>query len=128
MAQATPGGVTTQAPPGGHPCEHARGHIVDSYFFGDRYATPASRRIFCDVCRVQRWLDVEAALALAEAELGMIPAAAAEGIAGAARLGAIDLVAVRAETERSGHSLVGLLRVLQVACPPGAGEYVHFGA
>jgi len=109
-------------------CGHTRGHIVDSYFFGDRYATPASRRIFCDVCRVQRWLDVEVALAAAQAELGLIPRDAADGIAGAARLPAIDLAEVRAETERTGHSLVGLLRVLQRACPEGAGEFIHLGA
>lgn len=120
-----------QTPPRAHEvpgCEHPRGQITDSYFFGDRYATPASRGIFCDVCRVQRWLDVEAALAAAQADLGVIPPDAAAGIAAAARVANIDLPAIRDETERSGHSLVGLLRVLQAACPPGAGEYVHFGA
>jgi adenylosuccinate lyase len=109
-------------------CAHARGHIVDSHFYGNRYATPASRRIFCDVCRNQRWLDIEAALAAAQAELGIIPQEAAEGIAAAARLEHIDLEQVREEIDRSGHSLVGLLRVFQAACPAGAGEYIHLGA
>lgn len=109
-------------------CIHQRGHIVDSRFFGDRYSAAASRRIFCDVCRVQRWLTIEAQLALAEAELAIIPADAAEQIAAAAVLDRIDLAAVKAETDRSGHSLVGLLRVFQQACAGDAGQYVHYGA
>lgn len=109
-------------------CAHERGHITDSVFFGDRYATPVSRHIFCDRCRMRRWLAVEAALAEAEADLGIIPAAAAEGIAETARTGLIDIEAVKAETERTGHSLVGLLRVFQAACPGDSGQYVHYGA
>lgn len=109
-------------------CAHQRGHITDSVFFGDRYASPESRRIFCDHCRMQRWLTIEAALAEAEAELGIIPATAAADIARTARAGLVGVEAVRAETERSGHSLVGLLRVFQAVCPGDSGQYVHFGA
>lgn len=46
----------------------------------------------------------------------------------AANLAAVDPAAVRDETERTGHPLVGLLRVLQAACSDGAEEFVHFGA
>jgi adenylosuccinate lyase len=109
-------------------CAHNRGHITDSRFFGDRYATPASRKIFCDDCRKQRWLDIEAALAQAQAELGMIPEKAARQIAATARVEVLDLDAVRAEINASGHSLVGLLRVLQSSCPEDSGQYIHFGA
>jgi adenylosuccinate lyase len=109
------------------PCRHERGHITDSRFYGNRYATPASREIFCDDCRNQRWLDIEAALALAEAELGMIPQDMADRIAATARLDRIDLRAVRAEIEGSGHSLVGLLRVFETACGE-AGQFIHYGA
>jgi adenylosuccinate lyase len=115
-------------PPRGTGCPHQRGHIVDSRFFGGRYGSAASRRIFCDECRVQRWLSVEAALALAQADLGIIPAQAARDIAAAARVELIDLQAVQAETERTGHSLVGLLRVFQSATAGESGQYVHFGA
>ncbi|WP_214408491.1 class-II fumarase/aspartase family protein [Sphaerisporangium fuscum] len=109
-------------------CRHERSHIVDSSFYGHRYSTAASRRIFCDRCRFQRWLDVEAALALEQAALGIIPADAAQRIAAAARVENLDLNAVRAEIRRTSHSLVGLLRVFQAACEDGAGEYVHYGA
>ena len=109
-------------------CDHARGHITDSYFYGNNYATPASRAIFCDVCRVQRWLDIEAALAQAQGELGVIPPEVAAGIAAAARVENIDLELMRNEVIHSRHSLVGLLRALQSVCPEGSGQYVHYGA
>ncbi|MFK0289850.1 adenylosuccinate lyase family protein [Streptomyces sp. NPDC090442] len=110
------------------PCRHERGHITDSRFFGNRYSTATSREIFCDTCRKQRWLDIEAALALAQGELGVIPAEIAEQIAAVADLDHVDLDQVQAETERSGHSLIGLLRALETACGPTAGQFIHFGA
>ncbi|WP_248965808.1 class-II fumarase/aspartase family protein [Sphaerisporangium perillae] len=110
------------------PCRHERSHIVDSAFYGHRYSTAASRRIFCDRCRFQRWLDVEAALALEQAALGIIPADAAQRIAEAAKVERLNLGAVRAEIRRTSHSLVGLLRVFQASIEGGAGEYVHYGA
>jgi adenylosuccinate lyase len=109
-------------------CSHERGAITDSFFYGHMYATDVSRRIFCDVCRMQRWLDVEVALARTQAELGMIPSEAAEGIASAASIERLDHEWIRDEIRRIRHSLVPLLRSLQRACPPGAADFVHYGA
>lgn len=109
-------------------CLHERSHIVDSQFYGRRYSTSATRRIFCDHCRFQRWLDVEAALAEAEADLGIIPAAAASAIRRAAQVQLLDLGLVQQEIQRTGHSLVGLLRVFQTVVEDDAGEYLHYGA
>ncbi len=108
-------------------CSHERASIVDSSFFGHGYSTDASRRIFCDVCRMQRWLDVEVALAHAQADLGIIPRQAADDIAAAARLELFDLEEVRAGIRRTAHSLVSLLSALQKAAGT-AGELVHYGA
>ena len=63
----------------------------DSFYFKDRYSSPAMRAIWDDRAMVQRWLDVEAALAAAEAELGLVPRAAAREIARKARVERIDL-------------------------------------
>jgi adenylosuccinate lyase len=109
-------------------CQHERGHIVDSRFYGHVYATEKSRAIFCDVCRFQRWLDVEAALALSQAELDLVPQAQAERIAEAARVERLDLDRVRDEVRRTRHSLVGLLSAVQEACPGDAGQFIHYGA
>lgn len=115
-------------PPRAIACRHERGHITDSRFFADAYSTPASRRIFCDVCRMQRWLDVEAALALSQAELGLIPDEAASDIAAAAQIDQIDLERVAEGIKRTAHSLVSLLTGLEKACPGGSGQFVHYGA
>lgn len=109
-------------------CLHERSHITDSRFFGDAYSTSASRRIFCDVCRMQRWLEVEAALALSQAELGLIPLEAAADIAAAARIDQIDLDRVGEGIKRTAHSLVSLLAGLEQACPGASGQFVHHGA
>ncbi|MFU8802301.1 MAG: adenylosuccinate lyase family protein [Bradymonadaceae bacterium] len=109
-------------------CLHERGHITDSRFYGHAYATAESRAIFCDLCRMQRWLDVEAALAMSEAEVGLIPRSAAEAIARTAVLEKLDLDAVQQGIRRTGHSLVPLVRELQAASGAEAGEWVHYGA
>ncbi len=109
-------------------CRHERGHITDSWFHGDSYATAESRRIFCDVCRMQRWLDVEAALAASQADIGVIPAEVADEIRRAADIGRIDLDALREDFRATRHSLVPLLRAFATSCRDGAGDFVHFGA
>jgi adenylosuccinate lyase len=103
-------------------------HIVDSRFYSEGYTTPEARKIFCALYRYQRWLDVEAALAQAEADLGIIPAWAAKIIAEKAHLRHIDLDAVKKDLKESSHSLMPLLGALQQVCQDGAGQYIHFGA
>ena len=63
----------------------------DSFYLRDRYGTPEMRAIWDDRATIQRWLDVEAALAQVEAELGLVPRAAARAIARAAKVERIDL-------------------------------------
>ncbi|MCB5178389.1 class-II fumarase/aspartase family protein [Streptomyces antimicrobicus] len=118
---------TAPAPDAAPECGHERGHITDSRFYGHIYATETSRAVFCDICRFQSWLDIEAQLALAQAELGMIPQWAADRIAERAQVHLLDLDGVRAEIRRTAHSLVGLLRAFQAVCGPEAGEYIHYG-
>ena len=71
-------------------CNHERSHVIDSAFHRGGYSTPESRRIFCDVCRMQRWLDIEVALALCQAELDLIPYEAANRIERAAHIEHLD--------------------------------------
>ncbi|MCA1656460.1 MAG: adenylosuccinate lyase family protein, partial [Actinobacteria bacterium] len=120
--------MTTRPDVGLTGCRHERAHILDSVFHGDGYATDASRRIFCDRCRLQRWLDVEAALASSQAEVGMIPADAADAIVDACADGRLDFDALGEEFRLTGHSLVPLLRGLHAVCEGTAGEFVHYGA
>jgi adenylosuccinate lyase len=105
-----------------------RSHIIDSEVYGAAFASSEVAAIFTDERRVQRWLDVEAALAQAQAELGLIPAPAATEITRQARVERIDLRALGAGISQTGHSLVPALRALAAACEGTAGEYVHYGA
>src|SRR5687768_2360837 len=94
-------------------CEHERSHIGDSRFHGHEYSTPVSRSIFCDDCRLQRWLEIEAVLAESGAAVGLIPATAAKDIALAARSGRVDMDAVVLGIRQTAHSLVSVLDALR---------------
>ncbi|QBI20487.1 adenylosuccinate lyase family protein [Egibacter rhizosphaerae] len=83
---------------------------------------------FTDAREVQAWLDVEAALARAEARLGLVPSEAAEQITARARVDEYDLDALRAEIRHAVHPVMPLVRALADRCAGGAGEYVHWGA
>src|SRR6266540_6522509 len=93
-----------------------------------RIDDPGVRALFTEPARFQSWLDVEAALALAQAELGIIPDAAAREIVGKAHLSYLDLAAVREGLARTGHPLVPVVWALDRACEGDAGGYVHWGA
>src|SRR6188768_3213210 len=93
-----------------------------------RIDDPGVRALFTEAARFQAWLDVEAALALAQAELEIIPEAAAREIVAKAHLSFLDLAAVREGLARTGHPLVPLVWELDRACEGEAGGYVHWGA
>jgi adenylosuccinate lyase len=101
--------------------------VFDSILLRHVWATDELRVIFSDENRVQKWFDYEAALALAQAELGIVPHAAAAEIAAKAKVANVDLVAVAAEIRRIKHPLVPALRALQAACAGDHGEFLHFG-
>ena len=103
-------------------------HIIDSGFYAGGYSTPEAKRIFCDIYRYQRWLDVEAVLAEVQAELGMIPVDAAADIRRSADIRLLDLDFIRQELQVTSHSLMPLLGALSMVCPENARRYIHFGA
>lgn len=93
-----------------------------------RFEDPGLRPLFEEAARWQSWLDVEAALAQAQAELGIVPAAAAERIGACAHLELLDDAAIRDGLAKTGHPLVPLVWELARVCGPEAGGYVHWGA
>jgi adenylosuccinate lyase len=95
--------------------------------FAHLWSTPETRELFEDRGRTQAWLETLAVLAEVQGELAMIPEAAAREIAERARE-PIDLDAVGVQTRRSGHSTLGLIRVLQRALSEDAREWVSYGA
>ena len=92
-----------------------------------RYGTPEMRCIFKEETRVQKMLDVEAALALAHAQVGNIPLEDAEKIAATASLKHIKLARIKAIEKEIKHDIASLVRALAEACG-SSGAYVHLGA
>ncbi len=92
-----------------------------------RYGRESVRALFSRGSRLARVLSVEAALAAAESELGMVPRDAAETIASVANLDHVSVGRVD-ELERSlRHDVMAMSRALAEAAGP-AGRWVHFGA
>lgn len=101
--------------------------VFDSILLSDLWSTAELRAIFCDEARVQKWYDVEAALALEQAELGIIPSEAAQEIAAKADVRAVDLAAIAQGIAVSKHPLVPAIKALQELCQPALGEWIHYG-
>jgi adenylosuccinate lyase len=85
------------------------------------------RRVFEEENRVQKMLDVEAALAWAHAEVGNIPRKDAERIVAAASLRHVKLERIKEIEREIKHDVMALVRALAEACGP-SGAYVHLGA
>jgi adenylosuccinate lyase len=100
---------------------------LDCELFRDVFGSGEMRRRFDTRAMVQGWLDAEAALAAAEAEVGVIPTAAAERIIREAEADLFDLDQLRAGIAESQHPLVPVIRALVERCEEH-GAYVHWGA
>lgn len=84
--------------------------------------------LFTEDSIYQTWLDVEVALAAAQADLGIIPAAAAAEIAAKAKLELVDRAAFAEHLAETGHALVSLVWQVDKLCEGDAGGYLHWGA
>ena len=93
-----------------------------------RVSDPGIRALYRLENRWQAWLDVEAALARAQAELGIIPADAAEAIAAKARLELMDPGRIDEGFARTGHTIVPLVWELGRIVGEAHGGWVHWGA
>jgi len=92
-----------------------------------RYGMPEMRRIFDEENKLQRMLDVEAALAWAHGEVGDIPKLDALKIVEVASTKYVKLDRVKAIEQEIKHDVMALVRALaEVSGPSGA--YVHLGA
>lgn len=103
-------------------------HVIDSLVYRDAWGSDEMRAIFDDVPRTQGWLDVIAALAQAQAEVGLIPADAAQEITRICKVENLDMESLRQGYRETGHSTMGLIRDLENLCRGDAGEWVYYGA
>lgn len=102
--------------------------VFDSGLFRDMFGSAAMRDVFSDENYLQCCLDAEAALARAQASIGMIPQAAAREITAKAQLACLDMARLKSDCENVGYPIVGLATQLAKACAEEHGGYVHWGA
>jgi 3-carboxy-cis,cis-muconate cycloisomerase len=102
--------------------------LIDSAIFRDIVSTEAMRRVFSDENRIQKYLDFEAALARAQARLGIIPQEAGEEICRHCHVGEIDFAQLKLMTERIGYPVLPVVQQLVALCRDGLGEWCHWGA
>jgi len=101
---------------------------IDSKLFRDMFGTEAMRGIFDETTTLQRYLDVEAALARVQARLGIIPHEAASEISSKCLVKLMDQEAIAKETVIVGYPILALVRGIVSACDNNLGEYAHWGA
>ncbi len=93
-----------------------------------RYGRDVMKKVFSNEARIQKMLEVEAALARAHAKLGHIPESAAEEIS---RRASIEYVKPERVDEIEGeirHDVMALVKAYSEACYGDAGKYIHLGA
>ena len=78
--------------------------------------------------RWQSWLDVEAALALSQSKIGMIPRKAGKKIANKCKLSKLNSKNIERDFKKKGHKLVPIIWELTRACDQESKKYVHWGA
>ncbi len=96
--------------------------------FAPIFTTPEAQAAVSDRSWLQAMLDVEAALARAEAAVGVIPIEAAERITEVCRAEDFDLDAIGAAAVDSGNPVVPLVKALGAAVAGDAAGWVHWGA
>jgi 3-carboxy-cis,cis-muconate cycloisomerase len=101
---------------------------LDSGIFRDIFTTPEMRHVFSDEYRTACYLEIEAALARVQARLGIIPAEAVAEIERQCKVEHIDFVKLKAQTERVGYPILGVVQQIVALCERGLGEWCHWGA
>jgi 3-carboxy-cis,cis-muconate cycloisomerase len=106
-------------------------HTSSFGLYGPLFASAAMRAILADEARIQRMLDVEAALARAEAAAGVIPQEAVAAIEAACRVERLDLAALAEAAVAAGNLAIPLVKALTAEVKKSDGDaarYVHWGA
>lgn len=91
-------------------------------------ANPSQTEIYSKSETIKSWLDVEAALAKAQGELGVIDESDAQAIVDACVLGNVDEAKLWESSQNVGYPILGLVRQVSAALPEGPDGRVHYGA
>jgi 3-carboxy-cis,cis-muconate cycloisomerase len=100
---------------------------LDSAIFSPLFSDAEISALLTDEAFVGALVEVEAALARAQARVGVIPAATAEQIS-RVKAADIDIAVLTKETIRSGFPIIALVQQIRRQAGEEAGSYVHWGA
>ena len=101
--------------------------VLDSAIFGPSFSDDEINALLTDAAYVRALVEVEIALARAEARVGVIPASAAAEIA-KAQAANVKIAALAAGTLRSGFPIIALVQELRSQVSAEAAPYLHWGA
>lgn len=91
-----------------------------------RYGTDEMKYVWSEANRLNKLMETEAALAMAEADIGLIPKEAAENIAKSIK--SVQLERVKAIEDEINHDMMAVVIGITEQCTEEAGKWVHFGA
>lgn len=97
-------------------------------YFKDMFTDANMRQVFSEENRLQKWLETEVALAVAQEKSGIIPKGTTEIIRKAAKAESIDQAAMKAEFDRVGFPILPFVHQLTKACDAETARWVHYGA
>ncbi len=86
------------------------------------------KKLLTEEAKVETWLKVEAALATAQAQVGIIPQEAADNIVANAKIENIDFEKMADIKAKIGHGFVPFLKTLLPHLNEEGQKYLHFGA
>ncbi len=104
------------------------GSVFDSILFADLFPCGEVSALFTDSAEVRAMMLVEAALARAQAQNDVIPAAAAAAISRAALTAQIDPASLTGPTGVNGVSVPGFVAAFRKEIAPDHAQHLHWGA
>ncbi|WP_340820594.1 adenylosuccinate lyase [Methanolobus sp. WCC4] len=91
-----------------------------------RYGTDEMKFVWSEANRLEKIMKAEAALARAEADIGLIPKEAADIIENS--IGSVELERVKAIEDEIHHDMMAVVLAISEKCEENADKWVHFGA
>ena len=107
--------------------DHYNSHPIDMLLYREEFGGADMRAVFSEESIIKKWLMVDAAIARAEAELGIIPPAAAEEIERKATGDFVEVSRVAELGRIKGLDIAAELTALAEVCEKGAREYIRMG-
>jgi 3-carboxy-cis,cis-muconate cycloisomerase len=84
-------------------------------------------KLFDQESRWNSWLEVEAAMAIAQSQLGMIPKDVGKKIAKKCLLKKLNQNNIKKDLKKTGHKLMPIISELSRVCSKDSKKYVHWG-